>query len=474
MPATANHSGAAPSGALEALASLMHAVRFEELPAEVIAAAKARVLDTLGCAFGALNSDVGRAVRRLASDCGGAAQATLIGTGEKTSAPLATLVNGSLLRYLDSNDYYFSRDPAHPSGNLAVALAVGEREHRSGRDVIAALVAAYEIHLRLCDFAGEPSLWRRGWHHGTNAQFSSAATAARLGGDSPLCTAHAMAIAGSHQNTLAQLQSGAVAMIKGTAEGWVAKAGVEAALLAHHGVTGPLALMEGTAGWAACVAGAVDFAELCAPLNGRYRLLETSIKPYPTVATATAPVRAAIELHRAGLPPLDRIERLIVLLPAFALGSPSAHPGRRHPQQIESAQHSFYYCTAIALLDGACGEAQFTDAKLKSAPVQELLAKVDLREDAEFTALWPQSAGGAVELHLRDGTVRSHRCPYPPGHPRLALTEQELASKFHDYTDPVLAPAGALALREAVHDLDRCDDLSEFARLLAPRQASGR
>src|SRR6476660_7142168 len=101
-------NGAASVGALEALAALVHSVRFEDLPAEVVSAGKARVLDTLGCAYGALNSDVGRAVRRMALDCGGVAQSTLIGTGEKTSSPLATLVNGSLLRYLDSNDYYFS------------------------------------------------------------------------------------------------------------------------------------------------------------------------------------------------------------------------------------------------------------------------------------------------------------------------------------------------------------------------------
>jgi 2-methylcitrate dehydratase len=458
---------------LERLAALAHEVRFEELPQDVVAAAKSRVLDTLGCAFGALASDVGEAVRRMALDCGGAAQATLIGTGEKTSAPLATLVNGSLLRYLDSNDYYFARDPAHPSGNLAGALAVGEWRHRSGRDLIAALVAAYEIHLRLCDFAGEPSLWRRGWHHATNAQFSSAATAARLLGDDATRTAHAMAIAGSHQNTLAQLQSGAISMIKGTAEGWVAKAGVEAALLAHHGVTGPLPLMEGAAGWAASVAGAVDFEALCAPIAGRYRLLETSIKPYPAVATATAPIRAAIELHRAGLPAPSQIERIVVLLPAFALGTPSAHAGRRYPAHIESAQHSFYYCTVIALLDGACGEAQFVPEKLGAAPLHELLAKVELAEDPEFTALWPQSAGGAVELRLRDGTVRSHRCPYPPGHPRLALSAAELAGKYHEYADPVLTRAGAVALREAVSDLDACDDLCEFTRLLVADKTSG-
>jgi 2-methylcitrate dehydratase len=432
------------------------------------------VLDTLGCAFGALHSDVGEAVRRMAADCGGAKQATLIGSGEKTSAPLATLVNGSLLRYLDSNDYYFARDPAHPSGNLAVALAVGEREHRSGRDLIAALVAAYEIHLRLCDFAGAPSLWKRGWHHATNAQFSSAATAARLAGDDPLRTAHAMAIAGSHQNTLAQLQSGAVSMIKGTAEGWVAKAGVEAALLAHHGVTGPLALIEGTAGWAASVAGAVDIDALCAPVDGHYRLLQTSIKPYPAVATATAPIRAAIALHRGKRPALEQIERLVVRLPAFALNTPSAHAGRRYPAHIESAQHSFYYCAAIALLDGACGEAQFTPEKLASRPVQELLGKVELQEDPEFNTLWPQSAGGAVELHLQDGSVRSQRFPYPPGHPRLALTDEELATKFHDYADPVLGHAGALALRNAVFDLDACEDLTEFTRLLTAGEAPRR
>jgi 2-methylcitrate dehydratase len=461
-----------PVTVLERLAVLVHSATFDTLPPEVVSAAKARILDTLGCAYGALESDVGRAARQMATDCGGAPQATLIGTGEKTSAPLATLVNGSLLRYLDSNDYYFSRDPAHPSGNLAAALAVGEREHRSGRDLIAALVAAYEVQLRLCDFAGEPSLWKRGWHHSCNAQFSSAAIAARLSGMDPARTAHAMAISASHQNTLAQLQSGAVSMIKGTAEGWVAKAGVEAALLARHGVSGPLELMEGGAGWAKCIAGKVDFEALCAPLDGYFRLLQTSIKPYPAVATAVASIRAAIELHRAGLPAVGEIEKVVVRLPAFALGTPSAQAGRRYPAHIESAQHSFYYCTVIALLEGACGDVQFTPAKLAAPEVRGLLDKVDLQEDAELTTLWPQSAGGAVELHLRNGSKRSHRCPYPPGSPHLALTDEELGVKFHSYADAVLGQSGATLLRNAVNDLDACDDLREFVQLLASRKSS--
>lgn len=466
VPSTKPESGAAT--VLESLAGLVHSVRYDELPAGVIKAAKALILDTLGCAYGGLHSDLGIAVRRVAIDCGGSPQSTLIGTGEKTSAPLATFVNGSLLRYLDSNDYYFARDPAHPSGNLAVALAVGERERCSGKDLLAALVAAYEVHMRLCNFAGEPSLWKRGWHHGTNAQFSTAALAARLSWDDPLRTAHAMAIAGTHQNTLAQLQSGAVSMIKATAEAWVAKAGVEAALLAGVGVTGPLPLMEGTNGWAASVAGCVDFKALTAPVSGgRYYLLETSVKPYPAVATALAPIRAAIELHRAAVPRPADIEKIVVRLPGFALATPSAHPGRRYPGSIESAQHSFYYCTVIALLDGECGEAQFSPSKLADATVRELLAKTELTEDSALNDLWPQAAGGAVDIHMHDGTVRRHRCPYPPGHPRFPLDAGELADKFYGHAAPVLSRHRAQALHDAVDSMEDCADLRDLTELLA-------
>jgi 2-methylcitrate dehydratase len=465
--AASTASSPAPT-VLQALASFVHGIEYGELPPEVIHYAKRLILDTLGCAYGAMNSDAAETLRRFAGASGGAPQATLIGTGQKTSAALATLVNGGLLRYLDCNDYYFGRDPAHPSGNLAAALAVSERERRDGKTLIAALVAAYELHLRLADHAGEPSLWKRGWHHGTNAQFSSAALAARLSGLDATRTAHAMAIAGSHQNTLAQLQSGAISMIKATAEAWVAKAGVEAALLAGYGMTGPLALIEGQNGWADTVAGRIDAAALGAPLGGRYRMLETSIKPYPVVATAMAPVRAAIALHREGLPEADSIERIVVRLPGFALRTPSAHPDRRYPAGVESAQHSFYYCAAVALRDGACGDAQFQAGTLADPALRGLLAKVMLQEDPELDELWPQAAGGGVELHLRDGQVRRHMCPYPPGHPRLPLSDDELAGKFLEYAAPVLGRKRACALRDAVLRLDKYEDINTFTPLLAP------
>src|SRR5258708_32250969 len=92
---------AAQTGALEALAAIVHSVRFDDLPVQVITAAKARVLDTLGCAYGAFDSDVADAVRRMAADCGGAAQATIIGTRGESSAPPAPPLNRTPPRYLD-------------------------------------------------------------------------------------------------------------------------------------------------------------------------------------------------------------------------------------------------------------------------------------------------------------------------------------------------------------------------------------
>jgi 2-methylcitrate dehydratase len=278
------------------LAQLVHGIRYRDLSPEVVAAAKRVILDTLACAAGALRSEPAAIVRGVARALGGNQEATAIGDGGKTSCALATLVNGTLIRYLDNNDYYFGLDSAHPSGNLAPALAVAEKCGRTGADVIVALVAAYEIQLRLCDFVDAPGISARGWHPGTHMQFSSAALAARTLSDDPRVTAHAMAIAGSHNNTLAQSQRGHIPMMKATAEATITKGGVEAALLAAGGLTGPEEIFEGVAGWGNVVAGAVDFAALTAPVGSRYRILDTCLKPYAAVAGAMAPIRAALEL----------------------------------------------------------------------------------------------------------------------------------------------------------------------------------
>jgi 2-methylcitrate dehydratase len=452
------------STALEQLAQLASGVSYQQLPEKVIEKTKDLLIDTVACAYGAFNSNLRERLVELIDSIGGHSQSALIGVGESSSAPLATLFNGSLIRYLDCNDYYFGTDPGHPSGNFAVGLAVGQREQVSGQVFITAMVMAYEIHMRLCNYAGEPSLWKRGWHHSTNVAFSSAALAARLSNQSASEMAHAMAIAATHQNTLAQLQNGGVANMKATAEAWVAKAGVEAALLAKAGITGPLDLLEGSAGWISTVAQACLLDGLLSPVE-RYLILESNFKPYPAVATTMSAIACAIDFHQTEQIDSDHIEKIVIRLPSFVLGTPAAGEDRRYPKNLEAAQHSLYYCVAIALHDGACQTAQFTGDKLFSPRIQSLLSKVKLIEDPALTQGWP-AAGGGIDIETKEGQIIVKTMTHPPGHPCNPISKTQLEEKFHAYVDPILGQDRAQLLLMRLRSIENCHNLNALSPYL--------
>ena len=450
-----------PTFVRDRLAELVHRIRYQDLPAEVVHEAKRLILDTLACALGGYRSEPGRIARRIAQELGGNAEATIIGEDRRTSCVLATLVNGTLIRYLDSNDYYFGQDSAHPSGNLAPALAVAEKMGRGGSDVIAALVVAYEIQLRLCDVVAAPGISGRGWHPGTAMQFAAAALAARLMSDDPRVTANAMAIAGSQNNTLAQSQRGHIPMMKATVEASIAKGGVEAALFAVGGLTGPEEIFEGVAGWGKTVAGSLDFAALVAPIGGRYRILDACLKPYAAVAGAMAPIRAALDLATRERLPIADIESIVIRLHANAAKKAATDAAKLFPQDKETADHSFQYCIAVSLLDGACGPAQFTAGRIAAADVKELIAKTRIESDADLTALWPQASGGGVIVRLRDGRVLQKTYKFPPGHPRNRLGDADIERKFFELTDGMLTAARAQRVIDEVWKFENCQRIGD-------------
>jgi 2-methylcitrate dehydratase len=380
------------------------------------------------------------------------------------------------MRYLDFNDSYRSAwkegvgyNTAHPSsGNLPTALAVGEANACSGSAVIAALVAGYEVQLRLCDFAGKPCLRKRGWHNTANLAYSTAAIASRLLSLPQEITAHAMAISASHQNTLAQLQEGSVASIKATADGWVAKGGIEATLMAREGLTGPQQIFEGPAGWGETVAGEVDYEGLLAPLDGTFRISRARIKPFAAVGPAMAPIQAAVDLYEQGHS-ADNIDHVVVKLPQAVFSNPITCEARRYPATREAADHSIYYCVAIALLEGNCSEPQYAPDKLNSQRVRGLLTRIKLEADAEFTALQAEANGGGVEIVLKDDTTHERRYPIPPGHPKNPLSEAQLDRKFKGLTEHLLSKQQQDRIASAVRELDLFETIAEpMAMLSAP------
>lgn len=442
----------------DALAGFVHDIDAAALPAEVVHEAKRLVLDTLGCAIGAYASEPGEIVRGVARALGGSAQSTVIGAGWKTSAPLATLVNGTLIRYLDSNDYYFGADSAHPSSNIPPALALVQKLGRSGRDALASIVTGYEVQMRLCDAVAEPGISGRGWHTATHVQFSTAALAGRLLSDDPVVTANALSLAGSHLNTLAQAQRGDIPLMKATAEAYVAKGAVEAALMAAAGLTGPSKVFEGAAGWEKAVAGSIDYAKLTAPIADGYRILRSCIKPYPAVAGAMAPVQAAIDL---GFDParIGDIERVTVTLPGATAKKAANDPAKLQPRDKETADHSIHYCVAVALLDRECGHAQFSAERIASPDVAKLIQKIRIEEDPALSALYPGSSGGGVAVRLRDGSELTKLHRYPPGHPHNRVSDAEVERKFYDLADGIVERAQCQRIIDCVWRLDEATTL---------------
>ena len=140
----------------ERLSEYAAKIQYGDLDSDVVVEAKKRLLDSIGCALGAYNSPPAKAARRVIQKHYPGNAATMLGTRHKTTPDMAAFVNGLMVRYFDFNDSLrgsVTKESAHVSDNIAPCMAAAEYERRSGRDLLLAIVLAYEINIRLCDAA---------------------------------------------------------------------------------------------------------------------------------------------------------------------------------------------------------------------------------------------------------------------------------------------------------------------------------
>src|SRR5262245_28272277 len=183
----------------EQLANFIVSVSFTDTSEFVVREMKSRVLDSLGCALGALGSDLIQLLKNHVDDFGGSDYCTLIGDG-KTSPDRAAFFNCALVRYLDFNDSYLAKgETCHPSDNLGAVLSASEFAKNSGRDFLTALAVAYQIQCRLCDVA---PVRDRGFDHVTLGAYSVAGGVAKSLGLDATETANGIAMSGAAFNAL--------------------------------------------------------------------------------------------------------------------------------------------------------------------------------------------------------------------------------------------------------------------------------
>lgn len=455
------------------LAGYSKSLRYQDLPPAAIHEVKRRLLDSLGCALGAWNASPCRIARQVARSVKLAQGATLWGTAYKTVPDLATFANGALVRYLDFNDTYLSKEPAHPSDNIAAVLAAGEATHASGQLVIQAIALAYEVQCRLCDAA---SLRLRGWDHVSYGPFSSALAAAKVMKLSESKTLQAVNLAGIANIALRQTRVGDLSMWKACACSNAARNGVFAAMLAGQGMTGPAPIFEGDKGFMNLVSGPFDLP----PFGGEYdtqeerapfKILDTYIKQYPVEYHAQTAVEATLSL-REELLKLEG-EQALAAISDVEIGSYDVaieiigrDPEKWHPRTRETADHSFPYCVAVALLDGTVTRRSFEKQRLADSTLASLMHKVRIVQQPEFMGRYPHAMPTRITVRTQSGKEYVKQVDYPVGHPCNPMSDHGVEDKFLRLATGRLDRARARRVIEQVWELDQVKDISTVMPLL--------
>ena len=387
----------------------------------------------------------------------------------------AAFATGCCIRYFDYNDTYLSKEPAHPSDNIAAALAVAESVGATGREVITAIALAYEVQCRLCDAA---SIRARGWDHPTYGAFSTAS-----GGSEPDETRSGEgATRGQHCGRsgmgMRQSRVGELSHWKGVAFANAARHGVYSALLARAGMTGPAPIFEGQMGFEKQLGVSLgNVGAAFAPQRGREEnaqrstlnvqrpmeekgggpasmILKTSIKYWPAEYHSQSAIEAALFLRKEIGDPA-KIQSVRIESHDASVDIIGSEPEKWKPETRETADHSLPYITAIALIDGEVTEKQFQPKRFTDPAIWKFLEEVTVQRNDELSSLYAEAVANIVHVTLRDGRVLSKRVDYPLGNAKNPVSDQQLEGKFNSLVVPALGEAGAKKIVDLAWNLDQ-------------------
>lgn len=432
------------------------------------------LLDTIGCGLAAARDDCASAVLATLDSLGDAPRCTVLGHKCKMSAPNAVLANGALIRVLDLNDYVIGAHQnsgargGHPSDNIPVALAAAELAQSSGRELLAAILIGYEIYGRGKALMAAESVW-----DGISISgLAAPAMAGRLLGLDHGKLAHAIALGAARAPTPIAVREGAISAAKSIANALIAQNGMQAALLAANGVTGPLDLFEAERGLKAVFAHDPAAAGhiLGAPLATDAFISRVAIKTYPCFAGGQSAVAAALALHRLVNGEIDRLATIRV---AFAdlpiVRRQFADPGRIAPHSREAADHSLHFLVAVSLIDGTFGLGQFDGERWNDGKVQALMRRLDMTTDADLGRRAGDAYPCAIHAVGHDGKAYDAEILAPPGFSPDGPNADTVLEKFSRMTHGVLAPGVRDLVVEQVMSLDQAPSCAALMQALVPR-----
>ncbi|MFZ2007167.1 MAG: MmgE/PrpD family protein [Stellaceae bacterium] len=414
------------------------------------------LLNYVGCALGGCTDEaIGLAVGVL-SPTFGAPQAGIIGRSERCDLLNAAFLNAASANVLEYDDTHLPT-VMHPAAPVAPGLfALAEARGASGQELLHAFILGVEVSCRVGNGL-MPHHYRRGAHiTATCGIFGAAAAAGRLIGLDPVRINWALGHAATQSAGLVESLG---SMSKSIGVGNSARNGLVGALFAEAGVTAAESAIEGKYGFAAVASDTVDLSKMTAGLGETWEILANAYKPYPCGVVLFPVIDACLELRKRIAAPVGEIHEVMVRghpLLRERTDRPDANDGR-------SAKVSLQHSVAIALLQGAAGIAQFTDAAVADPAVRALRTKVTAEDDSSI----PVEAA-IVEIWLADGSRLSDHVKDGRGTPGRPMSDLELDAKVNECAAFGAPFVDAPALIAAIRDFETLGDAAHVMRMTAP------
>lgn len=448
-------------GITRELAHYASRLRYEDIPLEVIDKAKDCVLDQLGVELIGSTLDWNKISYRYVLEMDGQKESTIVNYGTKAPALDAAFVNATFGQGCELDDVGFGAGGHLGAATVPVSLALCEKAPVSGKQLLASVVAGCDVMYRIL-LAVRPSAAKRGFHsHGIAGPFGAVTVAGRLLQLNQQEMVHAFGIAGSHSaGSMEYDQTGGE--VKRIHAGLAARAGIQSAMLARLGLTGPPTIIEGKRGFCRIFSDQYDMEVITRDLGTDFKIMRVWFKLYPCVATVQGVIDTLAKLMKKGPINPEEVEEIRVGISETSL----AHGGAIYePHDVASAQFSLPFSLALRLLKNDNDLSHYMDPKLWTDPAVLALAK-KVKSYAEPQAKGDLNYLTAMEVKLTDGTTLTNRQEYPPGCPLNPMTRDELRIKFRRLAGAVLPANRTAEIIETVDQLEKLHDVSKLIPLL--------
>lgn len=447
------------------LAKYIAKLKYSELDREVVEKAKCLILDQIGCQLAFAGMPSSKAIYKyIRGRNGGRAESTVACYGLQTNVEDAAFANAVFGHGFEMDDTEMLTT-AHPGVVvIPTAMAMGEAEMISGKDLITAVVAGYDVMLRAA-MAGRSMVIRSFHTTSVAGTFGAAAAAGKILGFDMGMMLNALGIAGSQSGGIAEytISGGSVKRLHA---GFAAQAGVKAVLFAQNGISGPSTVLEGKKGFCQAFADEYYPEELTAELGKPYRIMWTGTKPYCCCAAQHTVIDAVAAIMRENTIDTDAIKEITVVQNSREVKTVG---NIREPEDIVSAQFSGCFGVALRLIKKSNGFSDYAEKNLKNSKIVELVKKIKYVIAEQDDNLTSGTAPAKVMIRMNDGNLYQEKVAHAKGTIQNPMTKKELEDKFMDLASMVLPLQQAESIIQKVNRLEALDSIHKLTGLLSAR-----